>query len=61
MVLPHCKHCKGFVVDFYLAKLTTLYRVVFCCKNILKKIKNFYKKVLTSIKKYVIMITEIKK
>ena len=46
MVLPHCKHCKGFVVDFYLAKLTTHLRVVFLLKKI---IINFYKKVLTSI------------
>ena len=29
---------------------------IFCCKKFLKKIKNFYKKVLTNIKKYVIII-----
>ena len=57
IILPHRKYCKGFI-SFSFAKLTTLYRGGFF---VIKNIKNFYKKVLTSIKMCDIMITEIKK
>lgn len=47
---------QGFFIDFSLAKKPLFIGWFFCLKNILKNIKNFYKKVLTNIKKYVIIV-----